>query len=132
MRCNFTIDQSVGLQGEFGYLDVHNCYDLVGIATAFENRQVRLNFVANQHNPFDRPPAFAVELDEVSEFEGRFDGQGADALDIDEISFRAPDDRDIDLSGPLGGTPNEGDHLVIRFFDGHLRIGAATANVMLA
>jgi hypothetical protein len=132
MRSNFAIDQRVGLKGEFGYLDVHNCYDLVGIVTAFDRRQIRLAFVVNEHGRPGSPPAFALELSGVSVFEGAFDEGAAHALDIDEVTFRAPEDRDMDLTGgSLTQTPNEGDQLVLRFFNGHLRIGAATADVTL-
>jgi hypothetical protein len=132
MRSNFTIDQNVGLEGEFGYLDVHNCYNLVGIVTAFDKRCVRLNFVVNEHALKGSPPAFALELREVSVFQGSFDEGAADPLDIDEVTFRAPDERDLDVSGGgLTQKSNEGDQLVLRFFNGHLRIGATTADVVV-
>jgi hypothetical protein len=132
MRSNFTIQQKVGLEGEFGYLDVHNCYNLVGIVTAFDKRWVRLDFVVNEHALEGSPATFALELSEMSVFEGRFDEGAADPLDIDEVTFRAPDDRDLDVSGGgLTQKSNEGDQLVLRFFNGHLRIGATTAHVMV-
>lgn len=131
MRCNFRIDQSVAFEGEFGHLDVHNCYDLVKIELLPVERRVRLSFEGTEHTRADQASRFALELNEVSHFESQLGGSDPDDLEVDEISFREPGDRDYDVSGNFDGVPGPGEHLVFRLFEGHIRIAAASADIVI-
>jgi len=96
MRLNFAVVDHVVLEGEFGPLDVHNAFDMVGLKHDMLARRIAMSFCANQYALPGAPRSFTLTFDGATVV--RADPPVLASFHVDEISPAPKDDLDYDYT----------------------------------
>lgn len=124
MNKNFEIRQGVELVREGHAYDLHNCYVFGGIAVT-SSRRAAVWFMPDAEFGSDQP-AIVIEVTGISTLELSAGVARGAARDVDELGYKAPDDRDLEWL-IAESQARDGDHMVLRLLpDDFLRIDAAS------
>ena len=132
MNTNFSILDSVGLQAQDNYCDLHNNFYLGVLTVVLKNKIVLLQFERSHDTgpsaDVDRIVLKFVEVDYMQVSSGVFSSM---IRDIHEIGYKKPDD--FDYNWLMSGTEiNAEDHLVFRLTDDEIiRVHSFAANATL-
>lgn len=131
METNFVLNNdSISIQAGDQYFDLHNCFDLSGLAIDFAGRQVTLSFNSNQISPKDKTGATLRLVFSEVDFLSLSSGVAMKMVrDIAELGYKPKNDLDHNW---LVSEKNRGldDHLFIRLAgDEFIRIHGTTAEL---
>jgi hypothetical protein len=132
MEKNFFISNGVGLDLERVHLDVFNQYSVIDFHCSIHQRSAALLFKSTTQLPhMETPKSFCIHFHGLRFFESTIRMAG-DCDVVDEIGFKAREDRNLDWLIQEGQQTNQ-DDIVFRILGGNfVRVYAQLAFIRLS
>lgn len=128
MNKNFSLADAVAVQVGSEYYDLHNCFDLAGVAVSFIDRKVEVRFVSNDRSCSEKVAKDLfisfTNVDYIDVSPGVLKNM---IRDVSELGYKRPDDFDHDwLMSEV--QKEETDHFFIRLAgDEFIRVHGVSA-----
>jgi hypothetical protein len=132
MKKDFVIDNSIALEGEDFYYDIHNCYSVKAIELEKGNNQLRVVFEKGQGSWIkeDDPQTIELHFANVSFFETSHTFSENAPKDIEEMGYKNKGDFDYDYF-QTEELSTEDDDFILRFInDDYVRVFADTIQIL--
>lgn len=129
MQRNFRVEGGgAELTGKFGFLDIHNAYELLGCDLNILKKSLSMRFISNEHAPPKNPTSFRLFFENIEFFELRPFPGDISGDEINEIGFKRPDDFNYEYWQDDSSEITD-EHLVVWFWEKIMRINAESATV---